>query len=75
MDREQKLIARFLSTYHQNLSTTRWLNYPGFDFEEAKTGKKTGFKVKYLNPEGVPIMLHITHPSSFKKHYQLKQIK
>lgn len=46
-----------------------------FDFEEVKRGKTSGSRVKFMNPEGVPIMLHRPHPSNTMKQYQLKQIK
>ena len=75
MNRKEKLIARFLgmpSDFHYD-EVVRLLGY--FDFEEVKTGKTSGSRVKFMNPEGVPIMLHKPHPSSTMKHYQLKQIK
>jgi hypothetical protein len=46
---------------------------PGyFDFEEVKMGKKPGPRVKFLKPEGIPMMLHNPHASRFKKCYQQK---
>ena len=75
MNRKQKLIARFLSMpsdfqYEEMVILLRY-----FDFEEVKKGKTSGSRVKFMNPEGIPIMLHKPHPSRIIKHYQLKQIK
>ena len=75
MNRKQKLIARFLSMpsdfqYEEMVILLRY-----FDFEEVKKGKTSGSRVKFMNPEGIPIMLHKPHPSRIMKHYQLKQIK
>ena len=75
MNRKEKLIARFLgmpSDFHYN-EVVRLLGY--FDFEEVNKGKTSGSRVKFMNSEGVPIMLHKPHPSGIMKHYQLKQIK
>ena len=75
MNRKEKLIARFLgmpSDFHYD-EVVRLLGY--FDFEEVKTGKTSGSRVKFMNPEGVPIMLHKPHLSGTMKQYQLKQIK
>ena len=75
MNRKEKLIARFLgmpSDFHYN-EVVRLLGY--FDFEEVKMGKTSGSRVKFMNPEGVPIMLHKPHPSGTMKQYQLEQIK
>ena len=75
MNRKEKLIARFLGKpsdfhYHEVVKLLRY-----FDFEEIKKGKTSGSRVKFMNPEGVPIMLHKPHASGTMKQYQLKQIK
>ena len=75
MNREEKLIARFLSMpsdFHYD-EMVKLFGY--FDFEEVKKGKTSGSRVKFINPEGILIMLHKPHPSRIMKHYQLKQIK
>jgi len=75
MNRKEKLIARFLgmpSDFHYN-EVVKLLRY--FDFKEVSRGKTSGSRVKFMNPEGVPIMLHKPHPSGIMKRYQLKQIK
>jgi hypothetical protein len=75
MNRKEKLIARFLgmpSNFHYN-EVVRLLGY--FDFEEVSRGKTSGSRVKFMNSEGVPIILHKPHPSGTMKQYQLKQIK
>lgn len=75
MSKKEKLIARFLtmpSDFHYD-EVVKLLGY--FDFEEAKKGKTSGSRVKFINKKGVPIMLHKPHPTGIMKHYQLKQIK
>jgi hypothetical protein len=75
MNRIEKLIARFLSMpsdFHYD-EMVKLLRY--FDYEEIKKGKTSRSRVKFMNPKGVPIMLHKPHPSSAMKQYQLKQIK
>jgi len=46
-----------------------------FGFNEVKKGKTSGSRVKFMNKDGVPIMLHKPHPSGILKLYQMKQIK
>jgi hypothetical protein len=75
MSRKEKLITRFLtmpSDFHYD-EVVILLSY--FGFEEVKKGKTSGSRVKFINPRGVPIMLHKPHPTGIMKHYQLKQIK
>jgi hypothetical protein len=75
MSKKEKLIARFKSMpsdFHYD-EMVNLLGY--FDFQEVKKGKTSGSRVKFTNPEGVPIMLHKPHPSGIMKLYQLKQIK
>lgn len=75
MNRKEKLIVRFLSmpSDFRYEEMVKLLGY--FDFEEVTIGKTSGSRVKFLNPEGIPIMLHKPHPSRIMKQYQLKQIK
>lgn len=75
MSRREKLIARFLtmpSDFHYD-EMVKLLGY--FDFHEVKKGKTSGSRIKFMDPEGVPIMLHKPHPTGILKHYQMKQIK
>lgn len=75
MSKKSKLIFRFLtlpSDFHYD-EVVKLLGY--FDFREVKKGKTSGSRVKFINSEGVPAMLHKPHPSGILKHYQLKQIK
>ena len=75
MTRKEKLVARFLSMpsdFHYE-EMTKLLSY--YNFKEVKKGKTSGSRVKFVNDEGVPIMLHKPHPSGIMKKYQLKQIK
>lgn len=75
MSKKEKLIARFLTLpldFHYD-EMVKLLGY--FDFKEVKRGKTSGSRVKFMSPEGVPVMLHKPHPSGIMKHYQLKQVK
>ncbi len=75
MSKKDKLVARFLnmpSDFHYD-EVVKLLGYFGFD--EVKKGKTSGSRVKFMNQEGVPIMLHKPHPTGIMKQYQLKQIK
>jgi hypothetical protein len=75
MSKKEKLIARFLtipSDFHYD-EVVKLLGY--FGFEKVKKGKTSGSRVKFMNKEGVPIMLHKPHPTGIMKQYQLKQIK
>lgn len=75
MTKREKLIARFLtmpSDFHYN-EMVKLLGY--FEFGEISKGKTSGSRVKFVNPQGLPIMLHKPHPSGIMKLYQLKQVK
>lgn len=75
MSKKEKLIARFLSLpsdFHYN-ELVYMLGY--FGFNEVKKGKTSGSRVKFMNKDGVPIMLHKPHPTGILKLYQMKQIK
>jgi hypothetical protein len=75
MSKREKLIERFLKLpkdFHYD-DAVKLLGY--FRFDEVKTGKTSGSRVKFENEDGVPIMLHKPHPSGIMKNYQLKQIK
>lgn len=75
MGKKEKLVERFLSMpkdFHFD-EMVRLLRNHGF--EEVSTGKTSGSRVKFINDEGVPIMLHKPHPSGIMKEYQLKQVK
>lgn len=75
MTKKEKLIVRFLSLpsdFHYD-EVVKLLGQ--FNFTEVKKGKTSGSRVKFVNDEGVFIMLHKPHPSGIMKRYQLKQIK
>lgn len=75
MSKKEKLIIRFLtmpSDFHYD-EVVKLLVY--FGFEEVKKEKASGSRIKFMNNENVPIMLHKPHPSGIMKRYQLKQIK
>lgn len=74
MSRKEKLIARFLSLpkdFHYD-EMVKLLGY--IELYQVRKGKTSGSRVKFQNPEGVPIMLHKPHPTGVMKQYQLKQI-
>ncbi len=75
MTKKEKLITRFLSMpsdFHYD-EMVKLVNY--FGFEEVKKGKTSGSRVKFINRQGISIMLHKPHPSGIMKKYQLKQIR
>ena len=75
MSKKEKLIARFLtfpSDFHYD-EVVKLLGYYGFF--EVKKGKTSGSRVKFMNAEGIPVMMHKPHPTGIMKNYQLKQIK
>ena len=75
MSKKEKLTARFLSMpsdFHYN-EMVKLLGY--FGFREVKKGKTSGSRVRFINSEGVPLMMHKPHPTGILKHYQMKQLK
>ena len=75
MSKKEKLIARFLSMpsdFHYD-EMVKLVGY--FSFKEVKKGKTSGSRVKFMNGEGVPLMMHKPHPTGIMKLYQLKQVK
>lgn len=46
-----------------------------FGFREVKKGKTSGSRIRFMNSDGVPLMMRKPHPTGILKHYQLKQIK
>jgi len=66
MSRREKLIVRFLtmpSDFHYD-EMVKLLGH--FDFHEVKKGKTSGSRIKFINPEGVPIMLHAPSNGDFE---------
>lgn len=75
MSKKEKLIARFLSM-PSDFHYDEMVNLPGyFGFDEVKKGKTSGSRVKFMNDENVPLMMHKPHPTGILKHYQLKRLK
>ena len=75
MSKKDKLIVRFLnmpSDFHYD-EMVKLLGY--FSFNEVKKGKTSGSRVRFMNQDRVPIILHKPHPGGIMKHYQMKQIK
>ncbi len=75
MSKRDKLINRFLTlpTDFHYKELVRLIGY--FGFEEVKKGKTAGSRVKFVNDDNIPIIMHKPHPSGIMKAYQLKQIK
>ena len=75
MSKQEKLVARFLQQpkdFHFD-EMTQLLGYYGYT--AVKKGKTSGSRVKFVNADGVVILLHKPHPSGIMKTYQLKQVK
>ena len=75
MSNKEKLIARFLSMpadFHYN-ELVKLVGY--FGFMEMKKGKTSGSRVKFVNSEGVALVLHKPHPNGILQRYQMKQVK
>lgn len=75
MSKKEKLIERFKSMpsdFHYD-EMVKLLGYYGF--KEVKKGKTSGSRVKFMNNQNVPLMMHKPHPTGILKRYQLKQIK
>ena len=75
MSNKEKLIARFLSMptdFHYD-ELVKLVGY--FGFSEMKKGKTSGSRVKFVNGEGISLIMHKPHPSGILKRYQMKQVK
>jgi len=75
VSKKEKLIKRFLgipTDFHYDEMVVL-LGY--FGYLEVKKGKTSGSRVKFLNEEGIPIIMHKPHSTGILKRYQLKQIK
>lgn len=76
MSKTEKLIRRFLTkpkdfTYNE---LGKLLN--SFGYQEAKTGKTSGSRVAFINPDTKHIIrLHKPHPDPELKTYQLDYIE
>ena len=61
MSKKEKLIARFLSMpsdFHYD-EMVKLVGH--FGFKEVKKRKTSGSRVKFMNSEGVPLMMHKPH--------------
>ncbi len=75
MSNKEKLIARFLSMpadFHYD-ELVKLVGY--FGFSKMKKGKTSGSRVKFVNGEGISLIMHKPHPSGILKRYQMKQVK
>lgn len=75
MSKKEKLIKHFLSLPSDFHYDEMVILLGHFGYREVKKGKTSGSRVKFLNEEGIPIIMHKPHPSGILKLYQLKQIK
>lgn len=69
------MIARFLSMpadFHYD-ELVKLVGY--FGFSKMKKGKTSGSRVKFVNGEGISLIMHKPHPSGILKRYQMKQVK
>ncbi|GAP68692.1 YcfA-like protein [Bacteroidales bacterium 6E] len=75
MSNKEKLIARFLSMpadFHYD-ELVKLVGY--FGFSKMRKGKTSGSRVKFVNGEGISLIMHKPHPSGILKRYQMKQVK
>lgn len=76
MGRKEKLVNRFLSspkdfTFDEVVTLLHF-----FDFEQMKTGKTGGSRVRFRNEKlNKEFKMHKPHPSNILKMYQLNDIK
>ena len=75
MSKKDKLIRRFLSmpSDFRFDEVIKLLGY--FGYEEVKSGKTSGSRIKFVNSKNDQIRFHRPHPTGIMKCYQLKQIK
>lgn len=74
MTKREKLLDRLLTkpkdfTWDE---LTKILN--GFGYKQISAGKTGGSRVRFVNPDYPPIILHKPHPKPILKRYQLEDI-
>jgi predicted RNA binding protein YcfA (HicA-like mRNA interferase family) len=74
MTRKDKLIKRLLSKPKDFTWNELTSLLAGLGFEEVKTGKTSGSRRRFVNPNAMVITLHKPHPHNTLKQYQLEQI-
>jgi len=75
VSKKEKLIARFLSMpsdFHYD-EMVKLIGY--FNFKEVKKGKTSGSRIKFMNEEGISLMMYKPHPTGIMKRYQMKQVR
>jgi hypothetical protein len=75
VSKKEKLIKRFLSMPSDFQFDEMVVLVGYYGFKQVKKGKTSGSRVKFLNENKIPIILHKPHPTGILKQYQLKQIK
>ena len=74
MSTKEKLLRRLLSMTSDFSFTEAATLLKHFGFEQSNKGKTSGFRVLFVNSDGVVIILHRPHPDNCLRHYQIKQI-
>lgn len=74
MTKQEKLIKRFLNKPSDFTWEELKKLLASFDFEEGKTGKTSGSRIRFVNNSGVILSLHKPHPRNILKMYQIEQI-
>jgi len=76
MSKNDKLLKRFLLmpkdfSYDELIKLLKF-----FGFEEQATGKTSGSRVRFINPQfpGYPVLFHKPHPENVIKMYVLKNV-
>jgi hypothetical protein len=76
MSKAKKLLKRFLSKPKDFTYNELKKLLTGFGYENISTGKTTGSRVTFMNPETKHIIkLHKPHPKPELKRYQLDYIE
>ena len=76
MARAQKLLKRFLSKPRDFSFDELEKLLAGFGYEQISSGKTSGSRVTFVNPETKHIIkLHRPHPRPELKQYQLNEIE
>lgn len=74
MGKREKLLSRFLSKPTDFTWSELSKLLGGFGYEQISAGKTGGSRVRFINPNYPPIILHKPHPKPVLKRYQLEAI-
>ncbi len=74
MSKHEKLLNRLLA-YPKDFTWDELVKLLGyFDYVQVKIGKTAGSRVRFVNENHPPILLHRPHPTPILKRYQLENI-